>query len=332
MPKSVTQQKTTKTRGRKSKTAVDSKPLETTDSAQPSTTNGKKTSKVKSADHPKFINMVIESIKNLNENDGASRQAILKYILANYDVEEKSANQYLKVALKNGVKSGKLKQVRGVGASGSFKIAEKGAKQTKSIKPVKVSLKKPKIASKEVAKSQLPSSVPKSRKPPTERELVVAKKPRTKKEKTKPTEVDTPVSITAETVQELETSDTSNAQETEKLSPETSLPQNNTESLEQPQVESNSVQTAITSSESFTLAQLSTETLAYQTAMNTPENALLSNVEATHSQTALDSQVPSQFSEEINNVNSEASNPDTAQSETKPESSEQIDQTESKIV
>ncbi|EFX60309.1 hypothetical protein DAPPUDRAFT_19918, partial [Daphnia pulex] len=74
------------------------------------------------AKHPTFFEMIADALKKLNERSGSSRQAILKFIVANYPVEAKSANQHIKIALKNGVKSGALKQSKGTGASGSFKL------------------------------------------------------------------------------------------------------------------------------------------------------------------------------------------------------------------
>lgn len=210
------------TRGRKAKTTKTS--TQQAPVAQPAKAKTpKKTSPKtdKASSHPKFIEMVNEAIQKLNEKNGSSRQAILKYILATFPVDEKSANQYLKVTLKNGVKAGLLNQSKGVGASGSFKIAEKGAKSTKKSKvavkkssvkketkptPKKTPSKKAaakqkaKIVTKEAAQAQLPSSVPKGRKPPTERQPIVAKKTRGKKLTVKPSEPATPAPSPVEKV------------------------------------------------------------------------------------------------------------------------------------
>lgn len=95
------------------------------------TTPNKTASKARKADkpkvkpnHPPFFVMITEAIRKLNERSGSSRQAILKFIVANFKVEEKSGNQHVKVSLKNAVKAGSLKQVKGVGASGSFKLTD----------------------------------------------------------------------------------------------------------------------------------------------------------------------------------------------------------------
>jgi len=75
--------------------------------------------------------MIKAALKALNERSGSSRAAILKYVLAHYTLDPIQANQHLKLALKNGVKSKQLKQTKGNGASGSFKIGESAKKVAK---------------------------------------------------------------------------------------------------------------------------------------------------------------------------------------------------------
>lgn len=103
----------------------------------------KTTTKSKSSagsSHPKYSDMIKAALKALNERSGSSRAAILKYVLANYSLDPAQANQHLKLALKNGVKSKSLKQTKGNGASGSFKVNE-------SAKPAKKKSTKTKKAS-----------------------------------------------------------------------------------------------------------------------------------------------------------------------------------------
>lgn len=102
----------------------------------------KTTTKSKSAhgsSHPKYSEMIKAALKALNERSGSSRAAILKYVLANYSLDPAQANQHLKLALKNGVKAKVLKQTKGSGASGSFKLNENATKvaKKKSSKPKK---------------------------------------------------------------------------------------------------------------------------------------------------------------------------------------------------
>jgi histone H1/5 len=70
--------------------------------------------------------MVGKAISALKERGGSSRQAILKYIMANFNVgkDAKSVNAHLKLSLRAGVKNKSLKQSKGTGASGSFRIGE----------------------------------------------------------------------------------------------------------------------------------------------------------------------------------------------------------------
>lgn len=106
----------------------------------------KKSTKGKSthhASHPKYSDMIKAALKSLNDRSGSSRAAILKYVLAHYSIDPMQANQHLKLALKNGVKSKSLKQTKGNGASGSFKIGTeaKPAKKKSSKKAKKPSSK-----------------------------------------------------------------------------------------------------------------------------------------------------------------------------------------------
>lgn len=90
--------------------------------------------------HPKYAEMIKAALKALNDRGGSSRAAILKFVLANYSLDPAQANQHLKLALKNGVKAKVLKQTKGSGASGSFKLAsnvESAATKKKSAKPKK---------------------------------------------------------------------------------------------------------------------------------------------------------------------------------------------------
>ncbi len=132
---------------------------------KPATSVAKKTSSApkKTPAHPKFIDMIVEAIKSLNERSGSSKQALAKFIFSKYPVDDKSAQKYIKTSLKNGLKSGQIKQASGVGLSGSFKVGEKAVKKVKAAKKVakpaadKVA-KKPKVAKKSPAKAKKPAS------------------------------------------------------------------------------------------------------------------------------------------------------------------------------
>merc|ERR1712088_567657 len=115
---------------------------------KPKAAKPKKASKPKApAAHPTYIKMVSAAIAALKERNGSSRQALLKYIMANYKLgsDQKPVNSRLKVALRNGTAKGVLKHVgKSTGANGSFKLAEKAAAKPKKAKsPKKKAAKKP---------------------------------------------------------------------------------------------------------------------------------------------------------------------------------------------
>ena len=118
-----------------------------------------KAEKKKIADHPKYAEMIEAAIASLKERSGSSRQAILKYIGANYKVGD-GANTHVKLALKRGVAGGQLRQVKGTGASGSFKVAEK----VKAAKPLKKKAAKKPPAKKTAAKKPAAKKAKKSSK------------------------------------------------------------------------------------------------------------------------------------------------------------------------
>ena len=133
------------------------------------------------ADHPKYSDMIAAAIVALKERSGSSRQAILKYISANYKVGD-HAGTHLKLALKRGVTGGALKQVKGTGASGSFKVAEKAKPAKKKPAAKKPAAKKTpkKAAKKPAAKKATPKKAAKKT-PKKSAKKPAAKKPAAKK-------------------------------------------------------------------------------------------------------------------------------------------------------
>ncbi|KAH3896065.1 histone H1-delta-like [Dreissena polymorpha] len=106
--------------------------------AAPTPAKVKKAAKPKKpASHPKYSEMIAAALGALKERSGSSRQAILKYIQANYKVGDNvsAVNAHLKLALKAGVKSGAVKPSKGTGASGSFKLGEVKKAAKKAAKP-----------------------------------------------------------------------------------------------------------------------------------------------------------------------------------------------------
>merc|ERR1711884_684992 len=86
----------------------------------------KKAAKPKApAAHPKYSVMIAAAIAALKDRTGSSRQAILKYICANYKVDAAKAGQHLRMALKAGIKKGTLKMAKESGkGAGCFKLVK----------------------------------------------------------------------------------------------------------------------------------------------------------------------------------------------------------------
>merc|ERR1711894_618952 len=86
----------------------------------------KKASKPKApAAHPKYSVMIAAAITSLKDRTGSSRQAILKYICANYKVDAAKAAVQVRLALKRGVAKGALKMARASGkGAGSYKVVK----------------------------------------------------------------------------------------------------------------------------------------------------------------------------------------------------------------
>ena len=97
----------------------------------------------KPAAHPKYSEMVGKAIAALKERGGSSRQAILKYIMANFNVgkDAQTVNVHLKLSLRACVKNKSLKQSKGTGASGSFKIGGSSQTQKEACSQTKESCK-----------------------------------------------------------------------------------------------------------------------------------------------------------------------------------------------
>jgi histone H1/5 len=61
-------------------------------------TKGKKT----------YLEIIIEAVKSLNECNGSSRQAIVKYITSNYDIDPKNIAR-VRTAISKAIEDGSLK-------------------------------------------------------------------------------------------------------------------------------------------------------------------------------------------------------------------------------
>merc|ERR1711923_471943 len=119
----------------------------------------KKAAKPKApAAHPPYAAMIKAAVKALADKKGSSRQAILKYICANYKVDAAKAPTRVRLALKKLIESKALVSAAAAGkkGSGSFKLA---AKEPKAKKPA---AKKPKAAKKPAAKKPKAAKKPAS--------------------------------------------------------------------------------------------------------------------------------------------------------------------------
>merc|ERR1712037_1040942 len=146
----------------------------------------KKAAKAKApAAHPKYSVMIAAAITTLKDRTGSSRQAILKYICANYKVDAAKAAVQVRLALKRGVAKGALKMARASGkGAGSYKVVkvEKPKKVKKAKKPKKVKKVVKKPAAKKAKKPKKAAKKPAAKKPAKK----AAKKPAAKKVAKKP--------------------------------------------------------------------------------------------------------------------------------------------------
>ena len=162
----------------------------------------KKTTKGKPrapAQHPKYSEMITAAIVSIKERGGCSRQKILKYIGANYKVSD-GYEVHARLALKRMVQNGALIQTKGVGASGSFKLAKKPAEKKKTPKkaqttkkpstPKKKQVKKTGDKPKKTQKKTTPKKKPSTPKKAAAKKTTT-KKPQTKKSPAKPKKTQT---------------------------------------------------------------------------------------------------------------------------------------------
>merc|ERR1711862_1041198 len=105
----------------------------------------------KPAAHPPYASMITAAIKGLKDKKGSSRQAILKYVVANNKVDAAKAGVRVKLALRKMVAAKKIVAAAAAGkkGAGSFKLP---AKEPKAKKPKAKKSKKPKAAKPKAAK------------------------------------------------------------------------------------------------------------------------------------------------------------------------------------
>merc|ERR1711941_259402 len=137
----------------------------------------KKAAKPKApAAHPPYASMIKAAIKALGDKKGSSRQAILKYICANYKVDAAKAGSRVRIALKKLVTSKAIVAAAAAGkkGAGSFKLPakDKKPKAKKAKAPAKPKAKAPakkkaapkkKAPAKKVAKKPAKKAAPKKK-------------------------------------------------------------------------------------------------------------------------------------------------------------------------
>merc|ERR1719168_535309 len=105
----------------------------------------KKAAKAKApAAHPPYAAMIAAAIKGLGDKKGSSRQAILKYIVANYKVDAGKAAVRVRLALKKMIAAKKVVAAAAAGKKGKKPKAKKPKKVKKVKKPAAKKPKKPK--------------------------------------------------------------------------------------------------------------------------------------------------------------------------------------------
>merc|ERR1711923_250709 len=137
-------------------------------SVTPPTTMSAAAAKPKApAAHPPYASMITAAIKALGDKKGSSRQAILKYIVANNKVDAAKAAVRVRLALKKMIAAKKVVAAAAAGkkGAGSFKLPAKEPKAKKVKKP----------------KAKKPKKVKKAKKPAAKKPKKAAKKPAAKK-------------------------------------------------------------------------------------------------------------------------------------------------------
>ena len=87
----------------------------------------------KAAEHPTYKAMVTAAIVALKNRNGSSRQAIQKYIEANYKGLS-NVTMHLRNAIKSMVEKGDLNRTKGTGVAGTFKVVPKKVEKPKKKK------------------------------------------------------------------------------------------------------------------------------------------------------------------------------------------------------
>lgn len=139
----------------------------------------------KKAQHPAYAVMVVSAIKELKNRKGCSKQAIVKYINANYNVVASNCNLHTKLAMKRLLEKSSVVPApnSGPGLSGRFKLnAQTKVADKKEKKTTAKTTKKP-PAAKQAAKKKTTVKKSPKKKPTKKVTKSPAKTKKTKKTK-----------------------------------------------------------------------------------------------------------------------------------------------------
>merc|ERR1712066_840099 len=122
------------------------------------------------ATHPKTTVMIVAAVKALKDRKGSSLAAIKKHIAANNKVDVAKLAPFIKKGIKSLVEKKVIVQVKGKGASGSFKLGKEEKPKKKKVvkkKPAKKpkKAKSPKKAAKKTPKKAAKKTPKKAAKP-----------------------------------------------------------------------------------------------------------------------------------------------------------------------
>ncbi|XP_041988385.1 histone H1-like [Aricia agestis] len=109
---------------------------------------------------PSTKEMITQALTEMKSRKGISLYAIKKYIEEKYRVDVEKFNYLIKKSLKDGVEGGSIVQTKGMGASGSFRLAAKAKLEKKNKLDTKKKSKPPKTSTKKSEKvtKQKPTS------------------------------------------------------------------------------------------------------------------------------------------------------------------------------
>ncbi|XP_013188265.1 histone H1.1, embryonic-like [Amyelois transitella] len=110
--------------------------------------------------------MIYEALNELKSRKGTSLYAIKKFIVEKHQVDIDKINYIIKKVIVKGVNAGTIVQMKGVGASGSFKLAPEKKPEIKKPKPKKPekTKKEPKDKDKRLNKTEQKKNKDKSEK------------------------------------------------------------------------------------------------------------------------------------------------------------------------